>query len=299
MRWQHCCVLWPVIIIISEHHYQGERCSRVLALPVVVFVNVIVGLLCAVWAGGKWNGMGMATGRGRKTTNLGYMAIFIVLRLFNINISAWARTNSLRNVHVYLLTTGLSKKYSNVQIEKHRISNSQTQNPTENKNNKKKKEFISKANKTQKTCRNPRPALCLPPTTKIHTVYCIFRGPMTGTTTIAITLLDRQQQYTHTFTGNRTQGNNMAYRIFLSAAYQAVIVAVVPNLWCCSKQRIHYLLVGIRRWITEKLLLQRRFQNATTPCSQRFQNDTMHGTQIKRRQKYFCCCCCCSDRRLT
>lgn len=51
MRWQHCCVLWPVIIIISEHHYQGERCSRVLALPVVVFVNVIVGLLCAVWAG--------------------------------------------------------------------------------------------------------------------------------------------------------------------------------------------------------------------------------------------------------
>lgn len=88
MRWQHCCVLWPVIIIISEHHYQGERCSRVLVLPVVVFVNVIVGLLCAVWAGGKWNGMGMATGRGRKTTNLGYMAIFIVLRLFNINISA-------------------------------------------------------------------------------------------------------------------------------------------------------------------------------------------------------------------
>jgi len=59
---------------------------------------------------------------------------------------------------------------------------------------------------------------------------------MTATTTIAITLLDRQQQqqqytqYTHTFTGNRTQGNNMAYRIFLSAAYQAVIVAVVPNL---------------------------------------------------------------------
>jgi len=53
VRWQHCCVVWTVIIIINEHHYQGERCSRV--SPVVVFVNVIVGLLGTMWAG-KWEG---------------------------------------------------------------------------------------------------------------------------------------------------------------------------------------------------------------------------------------------------
>lgn len=77
-----------MIIIIKEHDYHGEQCARVLVLAyasdvVVVLVLLLVSRVeCESGWVGRWQ-----VGSGEETTNLA-IAIFIVLRLFNINISA-------------------------------------------------------------------------------------------------------------------------------------------------------------------------------------------------------------------